>query len=266
MAAKGKINASNVQAGDRIVVRIERNDAGLFTGLHESRTKTHADDLVVRVTGKTFRTAQGPYEARGKYVIETTAGAFEAAPIQTMILAPEDAAGIKRAYAEALEEDEEFTRVRKAMAELDAETLKETLPKIQGEPKVPARPLVDATAVVDIKPEATIPGLKHTDGSPVTVSVSPAKPGEDMSPLPVTGTYRVTFVRVGRRRDVPPLDVKVPAAQAWNTANEIAFAVHKYVSKFLTSWWFEVDVDMTYGRVVIDDGRFGEGKAVLIRE
>jgi hypothetical protein len=121
MTAAGKINASNVQAGDRIVVRIERNDAGLFVGLHESRTKTHADDLVVRVTGKTFRNAQGPYEARGKYVIETTAGAFEAAPIQTMILAPEDAAGIKRAHAEAIVEDEEFSRVRAAMAEIEAE-------------------------------------------------------------------------------------------------------------------------------------------------
>jgi hypothetical protein len=51
---------------------------------------------------KDFRAA-GRYEARGKYVIITSAGSFEAAPIQTMWLAPEDPAGIKQAYAEALE-------------------------------------------------------------------------------------------------------------------------------------------------------------------
>lgn len=105
MTAKGKINASNVTTGDRIIVKTHRNDAGLFTHVTESATKTGEGVMVARVIGKTFRAAQGPYEARGKYVIETTVGSFEAAPIQTMWLAPEDAAGIKRARAEAELED-----------------------------------------------------------------------------------------------------------------------------------------------------------------
>lgn len=110
MAAKGKINASKVQAGDRIIVKLHRNDAGLLTHITESPTKTGEDVIVALVIGKHFRAAQGPYECRGKYVIETSAGLFEAAPIQTMWLAPEDAAGVKRAHVEALLEDAERDR------------------------------------------------------------------------------------------------------------------------------------------------------------
>lgn len=102
MTAKGKINASNVTTGDRIIVKT--HESGRVT---ESATKTGEGVHVARVIGKTFRAAQGPYEARGKYIIETTSGSFEAAPIQTMWLAPEDAAGVKRAYTEALAEDRE---------------------------------------------------------------------------------------------------------------------------------------------------------------
>lgn len=104
MTAKGKINASNVQINDRIIV--QENDGVTRTDtIRPSDTKTGEGVRVARVTGKTFRAASGPYERRGKYIIETTAGWFEAAPIQTMWLAPEDAAGIKRAYAEAVAED-----------------------------------------------------------------------------------------------------------------------------------------------------------------
>lgn len=102
MTAKGKINASNVRINDRIIVRT--NDER--TACTWSATKTGENVIVARVTGKSFRAAQGPYEARGKFVIETTAGTMQDAdPIQTMWLAPEDAAGIKRAYAEAVAED-----------------------------------------------------------------------------------------------------------------------------------------------------------------
>jgi hypothetical protein len=101
MTAKGKINASTVQPGDRIIVKLERNDAGLHTATSWSRTKTGEDVMVARVTGK-----QKTGGRRG-YVIETTAGDFYAEPIQTMWLAPEDAAGVKRAHVEALAEHAE---------------------------------------------------------------------------------------------------------------------------------------------------------------
>jgi hypothetical protein len=103
MTAKGKINASNVTTGDRIIVK-ERFDADGHKTISESATKTGEGVFVARVIGKDFRAA-GRYEARGKYIVHTTAGSFEAAPIQTMWLAPEDAAGVKRAMAEAQAED-----------------------------------------------------------------------------------------------------------------------------------------------------------------
>lgn len=107
MTAQGKINASSVQTGDRILIA---DSTDWQTGepiMTPSRTKTGETVRVVRVTGKSFRAAQGRYERQGKYVVETTAGTFEAAPSQTMWLAPEDPAGVKRAHVEALAEDEE---------------------------------------------------------------------------------------------------------------------------------------------------------------
>lgn len=111
MTAKGKINASKVQAGDRIIVKTRSNGT-----VYESATKTGEFVSVARVIAKTFRAASGQYERRGKYVIETNVGTFEAAAIQTMWLAPEDAAGIKRAYAE----DAEHERAAAAEREMDA--------------------------------------------------------------------------------------------------------------------------------------------------
>lgn len=101
MAAMGKINASSVQPGDRIIVATRSNGT-----VHESSTKTGEFVTVARVVDKSFRAASGPYESRGKYVITASVhgvpATFEAAPIQTMWLAPEDPAGIKRAHVEAL--------------------------------------------------------------------------------------------------------------------------------------------------------------------
>jgi hypothetical protein len=100
MTAKGKINASTVQTGDRIIVQL--NSSPYRAGdPFPSRTKTGEGVVITTVTGK--RSAQG----RRGYVITTGAGEFYAEPIQTMWLAPEDAAGIKRAYAEALAEHTE---------------------------------------------------------------------------------------------------------------------------------------------------------------
>jgi len=105
MTAKGKINASKVQVGDRIIVKAYYDSKGHALGVLQSATKTGENVFVARVIGKGFRAARGAYESRGRYVVETTAGTFEAAPAQAMWLAPEDAAGIKRAHVEALAED-----------------------------------------------------------------------------------------------------------------------------------------------------------------
>ncbi len=111
MTAKGKINGSNVRVGDRILIDTAGKtwDGNVHIGI--SRTKTGATTVTARVIRKSFRAAQGPYERRGKYIIETTEGAIEAAPIETMWLAPEDAAGVKRAHVEALAMDAEFDRL-----------------------------------------------------------------------------------------------------------------------------------------------------------
>jgi hypothetical protein len=98
MTAQGKINASKVTAGDRIIIDLGmRVNEGDECG--PSRTKTGEGVLVTRVLAKVKASVR-----RG-YVIETGHGSFYAEPIQTMWLAPEDNAGIKRAYAEAVAED-----------------------------------------------------------------------------------------------------------------------------------------------------------------
>jgi hypothetical protein len=98
MTAKGKINASNVTTTDRIIVN---TNGGAYEGdtVRPSATKTGEGVVIARVLDK--------LKAAGRrgYVIVTSAGSFYAEPIQTMWLAPEDNAGIKRAYAEALIED-----------------------------------------------------------------------------------------------------------------------------------------------------------------
>jgi hypothetical protein len=111
--AAGKVNASEATEGMRIIVKVSADGT-----VSPSRTKTGEGVQVARIIEKGFRAA-GRYEARGKYVITTSAGSFDAAPIQTMFLAPEDPAGIKRAMAEAVAEDE----TREAAK---AETIEET--------------------------------------------------------------------------------------------------------------------------------------------
>lgn len=112
--AAGKVNASEATEGMRIIVKVSYDAEGHAT-VSPSRTKTGEGVFVARIIEKGFRAA-GRYEARGKYVIHTSAGSFDAAPIQTMFLAPEDTAGIKRAMVEAQAEDE----ARTAAAELAA--------------------------------------------------------------------------------------------------------------------------------------------------
>lgn len=84
MPTTGKITASKVTETQRIMVR---TPGGRFYG--PSTTRTGEGVSVARVLAKTFRPARGPYERSGKYVIETSAGTFEAAPSRTIWLAPE---------------------------------------------------------------------------------------------------------------------------------------------------------------------------------
>lgn len=96
MTAKGKINASKVQINDRIIVA-----PSLAEGrVNISQTKTGEGVHVARVTGKSY--TPGSARRPGFYTVVTSSGTFTAAPIETMWLAPEDAAGIKRAHVEAL--------------------------------------------------------------------------------------------------------------------------------------------------------------------
>lgn len=128
MTAAGKINASKLEVGMRILVQVGvAIDFEGTIGTRESSRKTGENVRTARVIAKDFRAAKGPYEARGKYVITTTEGTFEAATIQTMFLAPEDAAGIKRAHVEALAMDAEFEAAKDVAGEdaYDAETIEE---------------------------------------------------------------------------------------------------------------------------------------------
>jgi len=93
MPAKGKVNASNVQTGDRILVHVY--DQPGENDCFPSGNKTGERVETARVTSKLKARARG-------YVIYTTSGRFYAEPIQTMWLAPEDPAGIRRAHVEAL--------------------------------------------------------------------------------------------------------------------------------------------------------------------
>jgi hypothetical protein len=95
MSAKGRINASKVDVGTRILVQ----PGAVYAGdtVIPARTKTGEGVIVTTVIRKDKAT-----NWRG-YRIVTNAGIFRAEPIQTMWLAPEDSAGIRRAHVEALE-------------------------------------------------------------------------------------------------------------------------------------------------------------------
>lgn len=97
MTAKGKINTTNVQINDRIIVDTNRKVIVDFDECFPSHTKTGEGVVVTRVINK--EKAAG----RRGYVVTTGVGRFYAEPIQTMFLAPEDAAGVKRAQVEAIE-------------------------------------------------------------------------------------------------------------------------------------------------------------------
>lgn len=122
MTVKRKINASEVQTGDRIIVAPSIADGRV----NISRTKTGEGVHVARVVSKVYLT--GSHRRPGEYIVTTTSGSFGAAPIETMWLAPEDALGIKRAHAKALAEDA-HRAAQIAQAEMDEATENQATPQ-----------------------------------------------------------------------------------------------------------------------------------------
>lgn len=73
-----------------------------------------------------------------------------------------------------------------------------------------------------------------------------------------TETIRVEFERIGRNRGVKPLEVQVvDSTSDQQTADAIAYAVHKYAGKHLASRDYTVTVDVEDGTGSIGAGRFG---------
>jgi hypothetical protein len=74
-------------------------------------------------------------------------------------------------------------------------------------------------------------------------------------------TYRVTFERIGRRRDVEPLIITVDGYDRQDLAEEIGRKVHRYVGKFLTAREYAVSVlldpKMKFGNGGIAAGMYG---------
>jgi hypothetical protein len=115
MTAKGKINASKVQPGDRVIVAPSKAEGRV----NISSTKTGEGVHVARVIAKVY--APGANRRPGFYVVTTSSGTFHAAPIETMWLAPEDNAGIKRARAEAEIEDTNRAMIARELESQKAE-------------------------------------------------------------------------------------------------------------------------------------------------
>lgn len=127
MTAKGKITAARIAAGDRILVKhyTAENVADLSVlkylgaehALGISTTKTGEGVTVARVLKVEAKLVTGGRRDRRVYDIHTTEGILgDNAPAQTLTLAPEDAAGIKRAHVEALAANEAYDRTA-ALAE-----------------------------------------------------------------------------------------------------------------------------------------------------
>lgn len=127
MTAKGKITAARIAAGDRILVKhyTAENVADLSVlkylgaehALGISTTKTGEGVTVARVLRVEAKLVTGGRRDRRVYDIYTTEGLLgDNAPAQTLTLAPEDAAGVKRAHVEALAANEAYDRTA-ALAE-----------------------------------------------------------------------------------------------------------------------------------------------------
>lgn len=73
---------------------------------------------------------------------------------------------------------------------------------------------------------------------------------------PSAKTYVVEFTRIGRRRGVEPLTVKVPAGKSVMEA--VLPAVGRYARRFLLSGQFDVTMDRDQLSGMIEYGRYGQ--------
>jgi hypothetical protein len=183
MTAKGKINAANVQVGDRVIVKVYSRENGTDQatldfigaeyGVGPSSTKTGEGVQVVRVISKSYKIVEGGgFHRRDRrvYIIETSVGTFEASPIQTMILAPEDAAGIKRARAEAELADAAYDRTAALAEEALAERAATPAAEEMDEPSATAQAAQAAELDEDdesgVHPECEAKGCDLPEGAP----------------------------------------------------------------------------------------------------
>lgn len=72
---------------------------------------------------------------------------------------------------------------------------------------------------------------------------------------------RVVFERIGRKHEVPDLEIDTAtlAAAGQVRADQIAEQVWRYAGRFLASREYMVTVDLERGTVSIDADRFGKG-------
>ena len=71
--------------------------------------------------------------------------------------------------------------------------------------------------------------------------------------------YKITFDRIGRRRDVPPLlvDTVNPRTEQPTSNDDVAYLVHTYAGGYLASHDYGVTCSIDEGHGHIGGGRFG---------
>lgn len=257
MTAKGKVTASKVEIGQRVLVERESADLAklmnrepILVPSSRSTKATVARVLDIKIE---MEEADGYYRTRAVryYRIITTAGPVVVVAHSTLTLTPETPAAVNRAHAQALEEDQ-VRSLNKAEEERRSAT-----PSTQG---LTPPALTEDEAVAAIQ-EAT------KDPRAVTIievrgpvaEVAELTPPLAEEEAPRDTTYTVQFARIGAHFTVPSLTVTVPADRMGSAGDFVAEAVWRYAGKFLVSGEFMVDVNLFTGIVWIDRGRFGKG-------
>jgi hypothetical protein len=221
MTAAGKTTAARVQAGDRILVKhyTMENEAdrptlewlGKERALGISTRKTGEGVTVARVLRVEARMITGGRRDKRVYDIYTTEGVLENnAPAQTMMLAPEDAAGIKRAHAEALELDKVY----------------EAYPVAEEAPAVPAKELDIRPVELEIPLEGAGGSMAHIPAD-VALGVGPeCGPGwaADVEPEVREELVKIMPRANGKNRaaEVAALREEFTGAARWDAGRRIA--------------------------------------------
>jgi hypothetical protein len=78
-------------------------------------------------------------------------------------------------------------------------------------------------------------------------------------------TFTIEFERIGRKRDLAALPVKVPERQWGRTADYLAEKIHTYARPHLMSRGFEVVVDLAKGSGYLFTGQ-PAGNFTIIEE